>query len=61
MTDRPAALERAFDLARSGEFANVSEVRERLAAAGFSGRQVEGPLLARQLLGCVTQPEAGSL
>lgn len=42
-------LERAFDLARSGECACVSDLRKRLRDEGYSDAQVEGPTLTRQL------------
>lgn len=47
--DRPTALERAFELARSGECASVSDIRVRLKAEGLSANQIEGPVLIRQL------------
>ena len=43
------AVERAFELARSGACAGVRELRARLAAEGYSPRQIEGPSLVRQL------------
>ena len=49
MTSRPTPLERAFELARSGECASVTELKRRLWEEGFSTSQVEGPLLLRQL------------
>ena len=49
MTHRPTALERAFELAKSGECPGVSDVRERLRAEGFAQEQVTGPVLMRQL------------
>lgn len=49
MSNRPTALERAFELARSGECAGVSDVKERLRAEGFAAEQVTGPVLGRQL------------
>jgi hypothetical protein len=42
-------LERAFDLARSGECDQVSDVRKRLRDEGYSDAQVDGPSLIRQL------------
>ena len=47
-TDR-TALERAFELARSGKFANVTEVKLTVAREGYAMGQMEGPMLARQL------------
>ena len=49
MSNRPTALERAFELARSGECAGVSEVKARLRAEGFGPEQITGPALSRQL------------
>jgi hypothetical protein len=49
MIDRPTALERAFDLAKSGTCADVGEVRKKLKAEGYSPEQLTGPALIRQL------------
>jgi hypothetical protein len=49
MTNRPTPLERAFELARSGECATVTDVKQRLKDEGLSASQVEGPVLTRQL------------
>jgi hypothetical protein len=49
MTDRPTALERAFDLARTGNYAGVSELRQQLKTEGYSVEQLSGPALLRQL------------
>jgi hypothetical protein len=43
------SLERAFALARAGECAGVSEIRNRLRAEGYRIDQLEGPMLQRQL------------
>ncbi|MDV3251703.1 hypothetical protein DevBK_10200 [Devosia sp. BK] len=43
------ALERAFELAKSGKFASVTEVKQAIAREGYSASQLEGPMLARQL------------
>ena len=42
-------LERAFELARSGECNLVSDVRKRLRDEGYSDAQIDGPSLIRQL------------
>lgn len=51
MTYPPTTIERAFDLARSGEYATVGDIRQQLRAERFD--QVEahlaGPSLVRQL------------
>jgi LmbE family N-acetylglucosaminyl deacetylase len=49
MDGRTTPLERAFELARSGEYAGVSEVRRQLKAEGYSDQQLEGRSLSRQL------------
>ena len=49
MTFRPTPLERAFELARSGEYASVTEVKQRLRDEGLASHQIEGPILTRQL------------
>ena len=43
------ALERAFELAGSGRFARVGEIKRALAAEGFSVDQITGRILSRQL------------
>ena len=42
-------LERAFTLARSGEYAGVAEIRAQLKTEGYALHQLEGPSLMRQL------------
>ena len=42
-------LERAFELARSGKFEKLSDLRRSLAAEGFPAQQVAGPVLYKQL------------
>jgi hypothetical protein len=49
MTFRSTPLERAFELARSGECANITAVRKRLKGEGVSQAQIYGPFLSRQL------------
>jgi hypothetical protein len=49
MTPRATTLERAFELARSGKYAGVSELRLQLKAEGYSPDQLTGPALLRQL------------
>jgi len=46
---RPGAVERAFELARSGACNNLSSLRDRLGTEGYSVRQIDGPVLLRQL------------
>lgn len=51
MSHSPSTLERAFDLARSGECASVADIRLRLKREGHD--QVEahlrGPAISKQL------------
>lgn len=49
MNYRLTALERAFELARSGQYASVAEIKKQLLAEGFSISQVTGGVLSRQL------------
>jgi hypothetical protein len=44
-----SALERAFELARSGDYKNASEVKRTLAAEGYTIHQLTGPTLVRQI------------
>lgn len=47
--NRPTTIERAFQLAQSGQSASLQEIRARLGAEGYSERQIEGPSLIKQL------------
>jgi hypothetical protein len=49
MTSHPTALERAFALARTGDYPGLSELRAQLKAEGYAVLQLEGPTLLRQL------------
>jgi len=49
MDHRMTALERAFQLARSGEVSGLSEIVKALKGEGYSANQIEGPALRRQL------------
>ena len=43
------ALERAFQMARSGKYASVAEIKKQLNNEGLSVKQVTGTVLLRQL------------
>ena len=43
------ALERAFALAKSGEYDTVPDIRKRLAKEGYSVAQITGVALSKQL------------
>jgi hypothetical protein len=49
MDQKMTALERAFQLARSGSVAGLTEIVSSLNREGYSGNQIEGRLLKRQL------------
>jgi hypothetical protein len=49
MDQKMTALERAFQLARSGSVAGLAEIISTLNREGYSGSQIEGRLLKRQL------------
>lgn len=49
MDQKMTALERAFQLARSGSVAGLTEIVASLNREGYSAKQIEGPLLKRQL------------
>jgi hypothetical protein len=49
MDQKLSALERAFQLAKSGEVAGLAEIATSLNREGYSASQIEGPLLKRQL------------
>ena len=42
-------LERAFELARTGGFQKIRELRRRLQEEGYNSSQIEGPVLMQQL------------
>ncbi|RYE34757.1 MAG: hypothetical protein EOP23_02760 [Hyphomicrobiales bacterium] len=42
-------LERAFELARTGRFPKIRELRRRLQEEGYNAGQIEGPALMQQL------------
>jgi hypothetical protein len=49
MDQKMTALERAFQLARSGRVAGLTEIITSLKRDGYSASQIEGPVLKRQL------------
>jgi hypothetical protein len=50
MDQNKTALERAFELAKSGEYSNVPDIRVRLRSEGYDSRQLQGPALTKQLI-----------
>jgi hypothetical protein len=49
MNSEVTALERAFQLAKSGKYLSMSEIRKKLKKEGFSLVQIEGGALTKQL------------
>ena len=49
MEPNVSPIERAFQLAATGRFATVTEIKLRLAAEGYRASQVEGRSLSKQL------------
>ena len=49
MNSRQTALERAFELAVSGRFLLVKDIRTQLKVEGYQPDQIEGRALTRQL------------
>ena len=50
MTIRPNAVERAYQLAQSGDCANIADIKSRMKSEGYSIRHLSAaPLLSRTL------------
>ncbi|MBK8085314.1 MAG: hypothetical protein IPK28_16670 [Devosia sp.] len=49
MDQNKTALERAFELARSGRFSSLTELKRAVSLEGYLLSQLEGRSLARQL------------
>ena len=47
------ALERAFQLAESGDYASVPDIKKRLIQEGYSVAQITGGALSKQLLALI--------
>jgi hypothetical protein len=58
MQPNKTAIERAFELARSGQHENASAVKRAVAAEGYPAAQIEGPALMRQLRDLIQQAAA---
>jgi hypothetical protein len=54
MNSRLTALERAFQLARSGQVSTITEIVGSLRRDGYSTNQIDGPALKRQLRNLIT-------
>jgi hypothetical protein len=49
MPSNRTSLERAFELAKSGRFTSIGEIKQQLKTEGFSLAQLVGPSLMKQL------------
>ena len=49
MDHRVSPLERAFELAKSGNCASVGDVRRKLRSEGYSAAQITGKTLFKQM------------
>ena len=58
MEFRLTTLERAFQLARSGCYASVADIKKQLSVEGFSTAQVTGRVMARQLQDLIRTAQA---
>jgi hypothetical protein len=55
---RMTAMERAFQLAKSGEVSGLTEIVKALRREGYSANQIEGPALKRQLTNLIKAARA---
>ena len=56
MDVRKTALEKAFELARSGKCLTVTDLLQRLKLEGYDESQIVGPALRKQLLQIIKEP-----
>jgi hypothetical protein len=54
------ALERAFQLARSGRYGSIGDIRKRLSDEGYAGYLIRGPVLMAQLRALIREARAAS-
>lgn len=54
------AIERAFELARSGRYETCSEIKQVLVREGYSNAQITGPTLMRQLRELINSARQGT-
>jgi len=60
MDQRMTELERAFQLARAGRVAGLTDIITSLKRDGYSASQIEGPLLKRQLADLIKTARGGT-
>jgi hypothetical protein len=49
MDQNVTSIERAFQLAKSGDCASISDIKKSLQRDGYAAGQITGPLLLKQL------------
>jgi hypothetical protein len=59
MDHRLTTLERAFQLARSGQVSTITEIVKSLKRDGYSTDQIEGAVLKRQLTDLIKAARSG--
>jgi hypothetical protein len=60
MDHRPTAMERAYELARSGACAGVADIKTQLRAEGLAEDQIFGPKLLAELRGLCAAARAAA-
>ena len=55
-----STLERAFELARSGRYATVTQLKAAVTAEGYDRQQLEGAALGKQLSALIKAASAGA-
>ncbi len=55
MEPNKTALERAFELAKSGTVSSVGQLKDKIRAEGYDPDQINGSELYRQLRGIIAQ------
>jgi hypothetical protein len=58
MDPNVSTLERAFQLAASGRYLKVAEIKLALDREGYRSLLVEGPALTRQLMAAISKARA---
>lgn len=58
MDQNITALERAFQIAKSGECETLTDVKKRLKAEGYSINQIEGRTITKQLATLIKNAKA---
>lgn len=58
MDQNQTALERAFELAKSGRYRNVADIRTKVRMEGYTEHQLMGKALSKQLAGIIEKARA---